>query len=179
MLASLELWADFLVVPETAPPLLGKENCTVPWYPQIKLQSHVSVKLVICQVPRPVRGHWMSEGYRSDATHRQVRPPVARKHSHTPFHMRDKVSRPGKNRLCVDTRDANRAIPRIRHITLTIEELTTDLNSATIFSKLDLHSDYHQLTLHPSCRYITTFLTHLGLYHCKRLNFGINARFRQ
>ena len=142
MLASLELWADFLVVPETAPPLLGKENCTVPWYPQIGLQSRVSVKLafnprqVVCQVPRPVRGHWMSEGYQSDATHRQVRPPVARKHSHTPFHMRDKVSRPGKNRLCVDIRDANRAIPRIRHITLSIEELITDLNSATIFGKI-------------------------------------------
>jgi len=31
------------------------------------------------------------------------------------------------------------------------------------------------LLLHPSCRYITTFSTHLGLYQYKRLSFGINA----
>ena len=125
-------------------------------------------------------------------------PPVASKHSRSPFHMRDKVAReiekvsgpaewvsrivtpprpksPGEIRLCVDMRDANRAILRTRHITPTIEELTTDLNGATIFSKLDLRSGYHQLLLYPSCRYITTFSTHLGLYQHKRLSFGINA----
>ena len=44
-----------------------------------------------------------------------------------------------------------------------------------MFSKIDLRSGYHQLVLHPSCCYITTFATHVGLFHYKRLSFGINA----
>ena len=62
-----------------------------------------------------------------------------------------------------------------RHISPTIDELTADLNGATAFSKLDLKSGYHQLVLHPSCRYITTFSTHVGLYQYERLSFGINS----
>ena len=54
----------------------------------------------------------------------------------------------------------------------------TGLNGATVFSKLDLSSGYHQLELHPSSRYITTFRTHNGLYRYKRLNFGISSASR-
>ena len=86
-----------------------------------------------------------------------------------------KPKSPNEIRLCVDMRDANRAILRMRHITPTIDELTADLNGVTVFSKLDLKSGYHQLELHPSCRYITTFSTHMGLYQYKRLSFGINS----
>ena len=86
-----------------------------------------------------------------------------------------KPKSPGEIRLCVDMRDANRAILRTRYTTPTIEELTADLNGATVFSKLDLKSGYHQLELHPSCRYITTFSTHVGLYQYRRLSFGINS----
>ena len=43
------------------------------------------------------------------------------------------------------------------------------------FSKRDLKSGYHQLELHPSCRYITTFSTHVRLYKHKRVSFGINS----
>jgi hypothetical protein len=57
----------------------------------------------------------------------------------------------------------------------TIEELTTDLKGATVFSKVDLRSGYHQLILHPSCRYITCFSTHVGLFQYKRLNFGVSS----
>ena len=42
-------------------------------------------------------------------------------------------------------------------------------------SKIDLRSGYHQLVLHPSSRYITTFSTNVGLYIYKRLSFGVNA----
>ena len=86
-----------------------------------------------------------------------------------------KPKSPGEIRLCVDMRAANQAILRTRHVTPTIEELTSYLNGATIFSKLDLRSGYHQLKLDPSSRYITTFSTHLGLYQYKRRSFGINA----
>ena len=56
-------------------------------------------------------------------------------------------------------RDANKAIRRTRHVTPTIEELVSDLNGATVFSKIDLRSGCHQLELDPESRYITTFST--------------------
>jgi hypothetical protein len=134
-------------------------------------------------------------------------PPVARKHSRVPFHLRDKVEqelkrlekediiepvtgptewvsrivtppkpkKPSEIRICVDMREANKAVVRTRHITPTIEDLIADLNGATVFSKIDLRSGYHQLELHPDSRYITTFSTHVGLFQYKRLIFGLNS----
>ena len=57
----------------------------------------------------------------------------------------------------------------------TIDDLVVDVNGATVFSKLDLSSRYHQLELEPERRHITTFSTHVGLRRYKRLMFGINA----
>lgn len=72
-------------------------------------------------------------------------------------------------------RQANTAIERERHITPTVDDVIHGQNGATVFSKLDLTSGYHQLELHPDSRYITTFTTHLGLSRYKRLNFGISS----
>ena len=46
--------------------------------------------------------------------------------------------------LCVDMREANRAITRERHIMPTLNEVAHDLNGAKVFSKLDLNQGYHQ-----------------------------------
>ncbi|MCG8430742.1 MAG: RNA-directed DNA polymerase, partial [Candidatus Omnitrophica bacterium] len=81
----------------------------------------------------------------------------------------------GGIRICVDMREANKAIQRERHVIPTLDDLVNDLNGATVFSTLDLSSAYHQLELAPESRYITTFSTHLGLKRYKRLFFGINA----
>ena len=78
-------------------------------------------------------------------------------------------------RICVDMREANKAILRERHLLPTTEELISDLNGASIFSKIDLRAGYHQLELHPDSRYITTFSTHKGLFRYKRLFFGISS----
>ncbi len=80
-----------------------------------------------------------------------------------------------KIRMCVDMRAANTAIKRTRHPIPTLESVSTELNGACIFSKLDLCQAYHQLELSPASRNITTFCTHLGLYRYKRLNYGTNA----
>ncbi|VDI83276.1 Hypothetical predicted protein [Mytilus galloprovincialis] len=89
------------------------------------------------------------------------------------------VTPPKKNpeeiRLCVDMREANKAIIRERHLLPTVEELIHDLNHASVFSKLDLRAGYHQLELQEPSRYITTFSTHMGLFRYKRLNFGISS----
>ena len=81
----------------------------------------------------------------------------------------------GEVRLCVDMRIANKAIKRERHPSPTIDDLIHYLNGATVFSKLDLRSGYHQLSLAKESRYITTFATHKGLRRYARLNFGTNS----
>ena len=131
--------------------------------------------------------------------------PVAQPAHRIPFHLRKKVSVelkklemqgiiekvegptpwisplvviPKRNcevRLCIDMRMANRAIQRERHPTPTVDDLVDALNVATVFSKLDLRSGYHQLVLAQESRYITTFVTHEGLRRYTRLNFGTNS----
>ena len=75
----------------------------------------------------------------------------------------------------MDTREANKAITRERHLMPTLDEVVHDLNGAKVFRQHDLNQGYHQLVLHPDSRHITTFSTHLGLYRYKRLRFGINV----
>ena len=129
-------------------------------------------------------------------------PPVAQPARRIPFHLRQKVSdalrkledqgiiekvtgstpfvsplvvipkKDGDIRLCVDMRMANKAIQRERHPTPTIDDLIHAMNGAKVFSKLDLRSGYHQLTLAEESRYIKTFATHKGLRRYKKLNFG-------
>ena len=131
--------------------------------------------------------------------------PVAQKHFRQPFHLRkkikakleemekhdliEKVEGPtpwvspiltvpkdnGDIRICVDMRAPNQAIKRTRHVTPTLEDLINALNGATIFSKLDMNSAYHQLELDEDSRSMTTFSTHIGLRRYKRLIFGANC----
>ena len=70
---------------------------------------------------------------------------------------------------------ANQAIARERHVTPTLDDIIISLNGATVFSKLDLNTGYHQVELSPESRYITTFSTHVGLFRFKRLSFGVNS----
>ena len=81
----------------------------------------------------------------------------------------------GEVRLCIDMRMPNQAIQRERHPAPTVDDLVEALNGASRFSKLDLRSGYHQLSLAPESRYITTFATHEGLRRYARLNFGTNS----
>ena len=81
----------------------------------------------------------------------------------------------GDVQVCIDMRRANEAIVQERHPIPTIEEILYDLNGATVFSKLDLKSGFHQIELEEQSRDVTTFVTHRGLYRYKRLIFGITS----
>ena len=53
----------------------------------------------------------------------------------------------GDVRLCIDMRQANTAVKRIKHPIPTIDEVLQDLNNSTMFSKLDIKWAYHQIEL--------------------------------
>ena len=78
-------------------------------------------------------------------------------------------------RICVDMRQANRAIQRERFPIPNVEDTLQAMNSASIFSKLDLRQGFHQVELAPESREITTFACHKGLFRYKRLMFGVSS----
>ena len=80
----------------------------------------------------------------------------------------------GDVRICLDMRQANRAILREKHPVSTIEETLQEMSGAKVFSKLDLNMAFHQIELAPESRDITTFAGPNGLYRYKRLLFGVN-----
>ena len=132
-------------------------------------------------------------------------PPVAQPPQRIPFHVRKQVSQElkrlendgiiedvkgptpwisplvvvpkpnGNARLCVDMRNTVEAILREMHLNLTVDDVMHALTSATLFSKLDLRSRYHQIVLHDDSRYITPFSSHKGVKQLRRFSFGTNT----
>ena len=93
----------------------------------------------------------------------------------SPIVVLPKKSDPNKIRMCIDMRQANKAIERTRHPGPCIEDLVHDLNGATTFCKLDMNNAFLQLELDEQSRYITAFATHQGIHRFKRLNFGTTS----
>jgi len=81
----------------------------------------------------------------------------------------------GNIRLCVDMRCANKAIKRTRYPTPTIDDLKSKLRGATVFTKLDMRSAFHQLELSKESRYITAFQSDTRIKRFTRLLFGANS----
>ena len=85
--------------------------------------------------------------------------------------------KPDKNdvRSCVNMRCANEAIQREKIPIPTVDEVLEELNGSTVFSKLDMNMDFHQIELEEGSRNITTFSAGNLLFHYKRSSFGINS----
>jgi hypothetical protein len=93
----------------------------------------------------------------------------------SPIVVVPKPNDPGRVRICVDMKEANKAIIRERHPMPTLDDLAEHLTGCSVFSKIDLRQGYLQLELDSESRDITTFVTHKGLFRSKRLSFGINS----
>ncbi len=79
----------------------------------------------------------------------------------------------GGIRMCVDLREANKAVITDSYPLPHIDELLSKLCGATVFSTIDLESAYFQLPLHKESRDLTAFITHEGLFRFCRVPFGL------
>ena len=80
-----------------------------------------------------------------------------------------------KIRICLDPRPLNEAIQREHFKMPTIDEITTRIAGAKIFTKSDANHGYWQIPLDEENRLLTTFNTPFGRYCYKRIPFEIKS----
>lgn len=79
----------------------------------------------------------------------------------------------GKMRMCIDYRGLNSDTVRNRYPLPNMEDLIDSLWQARVFTKLDLSSGYHQMSVDPADRPKTAFSTKYGLFQWNVLPFGL------
>jgi hypothetical protein len=81
--------------------------------------------------------------------------------------------RDGTIRLCVDYRKLNEVTIKKKYPLPKIEDLFDQLNGAKVFSKIDLHTGYHQLKVREFDIPKTAFTTRYGLFEYTVMSFGL------
>jgi hypothetical protein len=76
-------------------------------------------------------------------------------------------------RICVDYRSLNKVTIKNKYPLPRIEDLFDQMKGASVFSKIDLRSGYHQLKIQESDIPKTTFRTWYGLYEYIVMSFGL------
>jgi hypothetical protein len=76
-------------------------------------------------------------------------------------------------RLCVDYRPLNAVTVKNKYPLPRIDILFDQFSGAKVFSKVDLHSGYHQIKIHSEDVPKTAFSTRYGLYEYLVMSFGL------
>ncbi|KAL4026723.1 hypothetical protein IC575_015162 [Cucumis melo] len=79
----------------------------------------------------------------------------------------------GSMRLCIDYRELNKVTVKNRYPLPRIDDLFDQLQGATVFSKIDLRSGYHQLRIRDGDIPKTTFRSRYGHYEFVVMSFGL------
>jgi hypothetical protein len=79
----------------------------------------------------------------------------------------------GTRRMCIHYRALNEVTIKNKYPLPKIEDLFDQLRGASVFSKIDLRSGYHQLRIRPLNIPKTTFITKYGLYEFTMMSFGL------
>jgi hypothetical protein len=83
------------------------------------------------------------------------------------------VEKDGTKRMCIDYRALNEVIVKNKYHLPRIEDLFDQLRGASVFSKIDLRSGYHQLRIRPSDIPTPSVITKYGLYEFMVMSFGL------
>ena len=83
------------------------------------------------------------------------------------------VKKDGTLQLCVDYRQLNKMTVKNKYPLPRIDDLFDQLKGASVFSKIDLRSGYHQLTIKDTDVHKKAFRTRYGHYEFLIMKFGL------